>query len=320
MRRAAALVITALVAGGAAVGCSSSSSSSSQAAAGADTYQSVTVTGAFGTAPTVKVPKEKGTGNLLTKTVIKGTGAKLTSTQGLIANYVAYDWSGTSSKLLDSSYADGSSVMFVGSVLPALKNALVGQPLGSRVMAVIPPKDAYGSAGNSQAGIKGTDTLVFVVDMSTAFSTGSVSSKQTSNGGGKLPTVTAPKAGSNAGPTVTVPTKDAPPKTLQVKTLVKGTGPAIKAGQEAAYQYTGLIWNTGKVFQSSWTSQGASATPIGAGQLIPGFDKGLVGQTAGSRVLLVVPPADGYGSAGQPQAGIKGTDTLVFVVDILAVT
>jgi peptidylprolyl isomerase len=54
------------------------------------------------------------------------------------------------------------------------------------------------------------------------------------------------------------------------------------------------------------------------GQVIPGWDKGLVGQTVGSRVLLVIPPADGYGSAGSPQANIKGTDTLVFVVDILA--
>ena len=61
-----------------------------------------------------------------------------------------------------------------------------------------------------------------------------------------------------------------------------------------------------------------SATVIGEGQVIPGWDTGLVGQTVGSRVMLVIPPADGYGSAGDSQAGIKGTDTLVFVVDILA--
>ena len=57
--------------------------------------------------------------------------------------------------------------------------------------------------------------------------------------------------------------------------------------------------------------------PIGVGQLVPGFDKGIVGQPVGSRVLLVLPPAEGYGKQGQAQAGIKGTDTLVFVVDIL---
>ena len=52
-------------------------------------------------------------------------------------------------------------------------------------------------------------------------------------------------------------------------------------------------------------------------QVIPAWDTGLVGQTVGSRVMLVVPPKDGYGKAGASSVGIKGTDTLVFVVDIL---
>ena len=54
--------------------------------------------------------------------------------------------------------------------------------------------------------------------------------------------------------------------------------------------------------------------------MIAGWDEGLVGQTVGSQVLLVVPPDKGYGKDGQPSAGIKGTDTLVFVVDILDAT
>jgi peptidylprolyl isomerase len=83
-------------------------------------------------------------------------------------------------------------------------------------------------------------------------------------------------------------------------------------------QYTGVIWRTKKVFDSSWTRKQPYTTPIGVGQVIKGWDTGLVGQTVGSRVLLVVPPADGYGSAGSSAAGIKGTDTLVFVVDIIA--
>jgi peptidylprolyl isomerase len=51
--------------------------------------------------------------------------------------------------------------------------------------------------------------------------------------------------------------------------------------------------------------------------VIPGWDTGLAGQTVGSRVMLVIPPKDAYGSAGQSQAGITGKDTLVFVVDII---
>jgi peptidylprolyl isomerase len=320
MRRAAALAVVPLLAAVALAGCGSSPSAKSgaSASASADTYQSVTVTGTFNKAPKVSIPKQKGSGPLLTKTLIQGSGAKLTSSEGMVGNYVAYDWSGTSSKLLGSSYSQGAPSLFTGQLLPGLEKALVGQPLGSRVLAVIPPKDAYGSQGNSTVGVKGTDTLVFVVDMISTFDTGSVTGKPQSNGGGALPTVVEPKTAA-AGPTVTINTKAAPPKTLQVKTIIKGTGPAVKKGDDIATNYNGYIWRTGKSFQSSWSTPNQPfTTVIGEGQVLPGWDSGLVGQTVGSRVLLVIPPKDGYGSAGSSQAGIKGTDTLVFVVDILA--
>ncbi len=84
-------------------------------------------------------------------------------------------------------------------------------------------------------------------------------------------------------------------------------------------QYVGAIWRNGYVFDSSWKRSQPFGFTIGASpsQVILGWDKGLVGQTVGSRVMLVIPPADGYGKTGSPQAKIKGTDTLVFVVDIL---
>jgi FKBP-type peptidyl-prolyl cis-trans isomerase len=68
------------------------------------------------------------------------------------------------------------------------------------------------------------------------------------------------------------------------------------------------------------------AVPRVSNLKVPGWDKGLVGQTVGSRILLVVPPADGYGAKGSPPIGVKGSppigakDTMVFVVDILAAT
>ena len=154
--------------------------------------------------------------------------------------------------------------------------------------------------------------------MNSTFATASVPGTQASTGGGALPTVTPPTAGSTAGPTITINTKATAPKTLQVKTLIKGTGAVVKKGQDIAVQYTGVIWRTGKVFHSSWSRNQPFTTVIGEGQVIPGWDTGLVGQTVGSRVLLVIPPAEGYGTAGASPAGIKGTDTLVFVVDILA--
>ena len=318
MHRAAALAVIPLLAAIAVAGCGSSSSSSSAAAAASDTYKSVTVTGTFNKAPKVTIPKETGTGPLLTKTVIAGTGAKLTSSDGMIGNYVAYDWSGKTSKQLGSSYSQGTPSLFVGSLLPGLETALVGQKLGSRVLAVIPPKDAFGSTGNSTEGIGAKDTLVFVIDMISTFGTSSVPGTQATNAGGSLPTVTAPAANSTAGPTIKIPAKTTAPKALQVKTLIKGKGAVVKKGQDLAVQYTGVIWRTGAVFDSSWARSTPLTTVIGEGQVIKGWDTGLVGQTVGSRVLLVIPPADGYGSSGASQAGIKGTDTLVFVVDVLA--
>ncbi len=317
MRRAAALVITPLLAALALAGCGSSSSSSSNAAA-SDTYKSVTATGTFGKAPTVKIPAATGSGALYTKTVIQGSGAALTTSQGMVGNYVAYDWSGTTHKLLGSSFTAGKPSLFTGTLLPGLETALIGQKLGSRVLAVIPPKDGFGTNGNSTAGIGKTDTLVFVIDMISAFNQNSVPGTQATNGGGTLPTVTAPAAGSTAGPTITIPAKVTPSTTLQVKTLIKGTGAMVTKGQNLVVQYTGVIWRTGKVFDSSWARNSPYTVVIGAGQVIKGWDTGLVGQTVGSRVLLVIPPADGYGKTGASTAGIKGTDTLVFVVDILA--
>ena len=132
----------------------------------------MTVSGTFNKAPKVTIPKETGTGALLTKTVIQGTGAKLTSAEGMIGNYVAYDWSGKTSKLLGSSYTQGAPSIFVGSLLPGLETALVGQKLGSRVLAVIPPKDGFGTSGNSSEGIGASDTLVFVIDIGSTFTTG----------------------------------------------------------------------------------------------------------------------------------------------------
>jgi peptidylprolyl isomerase len=321
-RRAAALATTTLLAVAVLAGCASSSSSSgasasasSSASSSADTYSSVNATGTFGTTPTVTIPDVKGTGSLYTKTLIQGSGAKLTTTQSLLGDFVLYDWSGKTHKLLGSTYSEGVPTLFTGTLLPGLETALIGQKVGSRVLAVIPPKDAFGTTGNSTIGVGANDTVIFVVDMLKTFdNTAGVSGKQTSDGGGSLPTVTAGAAGK--GPTITIP-NTAAPKTLQVKTLIKGTGAVVKKGQYLVVQYTGVNYRTKKVFDSSWSRSEPWATVIGEGQVIPGWDTGLVGQTVGSRVLLVIPPKDGYGSAGSSSAGIKGTDTLVFAIDII---
>jgi peptidylprolyl isomerase len=263
----------------------------------------------------VTIPATTAGSKLYTKTLIQGTGAQLTTSQSLLGDFALYVWSGKTHKLIGSTYTEGVPTLFTGTLLPGLQTALEGQKIGSRVIAVIPPADAFGSTGNSSIGVGPNDTVVFVVDMLKSIAnTAGATGTQTSDGGGALPTVKAGAAGK--GPTITIPSTAAP-KTLQVKTLIKGTGPAVKKGQYIVVQYTGVNYRTKKVFDSSWSRSAPFATVIGEGQVIPGWDTGLVGQTVGSRVLLVIPPADGYGKTGSSAAGIKGTDTLVFAVDIL---
>ena len=310
MRRIAVLTALPLLAVGVLAGCGGSSNSSSSAAA-------VTVSGTFGKAPAVTIPAQKASAKLDVKTLVHGTGQPFSKTDAFVGNYAIYLWSGTSHKLLQSTFkAGGKPTLFSGTLLPGLETALVGQKMGSRVLAVIPPKEGFGTSGDAQAGIKGTDTLVFVVDMIKDFSgTASATGQQVSSGGGSLPTVTA---AAGAAPTIKMP-KGNPPKNLTTKVLIKGTGPTVAAGDTVVVQYVGAIWRNGYQFDSSWKRSQPFGFTIGASpsQVILGWDKGLVGQTVGSRVMLVIPPAYGYGKTGSPQAHIKGTDTLVFVVDIL---
>ena len=124
----------------------------------------LTVSGAFGAAPGMTIPAQPAGPSFYVKTLIQGGGPTMTSTGGLVGNFVAYDWSGTTHKVI-TSYSSSSPSLFVGQLLPGLAQALVGQRAGSRVLAVIPPADGFGGAGNSQEGVGANDTLVFVVDI-----------------------------------------------------------------------------------------------------------------------------------------------------------
>jgi FKBP-type peptidyl-prolyl cis-trans isomerase len=310
MRRIAVLLSVPLLAVAplAVAACGSSGSSN----------PAVTVTGTFGQSPKITIPAQQAGSNLTVKTLVKGTGPVLSKSDAFVGNYAVYIWSGKTHKLAQSTFQTKTPQLFSGTLLPGLEDALQGKKMGSRVLAVIPPKYGYGKTGNSSAGVSATDTLVFVIDMIKEFgNTQAAAGSHVSDGGGALPTVSAK---SGATPTITIPgAAHKPPATLVTKTLIKGSGPVVTKGQTVVTQYVGAIWRTGKVFDSSWSRGEPFGFTIGAtpSQVITGWDKGLIGQTVGSRVMLIVPPADGYGKTGSSQAGIKGTDTLVFVVDIL---
>jgi FKBP-type peptidyl-prolyl cis-trans isomerase len=319
MRRFLALIAIPLLACLVLAGCGGSSKSTASSSASASSSPSantaVTATGAFDKTPKVTIPKAKPGNSLTVKTLIQGTGTTLTKSDVMATNFVVYFWDGTNSSLKENTFTSSPTIIS-SNLLPGLESALIGKKVGSRVLAVIPPAEGFGTSGNPQAGITGTTTLVFVIDVLKAYAaTAGATGAQVSHGGGTLPTVTA-TAGS--APTLTFPSSS-PPSGLVTTTLVKGTGPKIVKGEYVVVQYVGYIWRTKKAFTSSWSSKTPFLFIIGASpsKVITGWDKGLAGQIVGSRVMLSIPPADGYGSAGQSQAGITGKDTLVFVVDII---
>jgi peptidylprolyl isomerase len=112
---------------------------------------------------------------------------------------------------------------------------------------------------------------------------------------------------------ITVPDGE-PPSDLVVETVVAGDGDEVEAGDLLLADYSGVLWDTGEEFDSSWSRGEPAAFGIGTGAVIEGWDEGLVGQTIGSRVLLVIPPELAYGDEDTP--AIPGGSTLVFVVDV----
>ncbi|GEL94927.1 FKBP-type peptidyl-prolyl cis-trans isomerase [Cellulomonas composti] len=116
-------------------------------------------------------------------------------------------------------------------------------------------------------------------------------------------------------PSLTFPDA-APSGELEIVVLSRGDGALVEAGDDIEVHYLGQSWGGG-VFDNSYDRRESISFPIGVGAVIAGWDEGLVGQQVGSRVLLSIPSHLGYGDRGVPQAGIRGGDTLVFVVDIV---
>ncbi|MCZ3389285.1 MAG: FKBP-type peptidyl-prolyl cis-trans isomerase [Actinomycetia bacterium] len=292
-------------------GTPSPSASASSSADPAASGELPTVEGGFGQTPTITVPDAEPPTDLVVKTLSQGDCPAVKSGETMVVDYVGVRWE--DGQPFDSSFDRGAPAGFgigVGAVIPGWDSGLVGVKAGTRVLMVLPPDQAYGDTPPGDP-IQAGDTLVFVVDV-----LGSHAGDEAAIGApaptedDSLPAVSL----SSKAPAITIPAGD-PPKRLIAIPVVVGNGPAVEKGETLVVQYKGVLWRNGQEFDSSWSRQQPFVTAIGLGKIIPGWDKGLVGQTVGSRVMLVVPPKQGFGDAGQGK--IKGTDTMVFAVDIL---
>ena len=151
-------------------------------------------------------------------------------------------------------------------------------------------------------------------------STGCASSSDDAGSGDKSVTndLSAVKVTGDDGkkPTVTVPAPFSVTKTDR-KVLKNGDGAVVADGQRVSINYVGVNGTDGKEFDTSFGKDEKATFTMDASQFMKGLVEGLQGTTVGSRVLIAVPPKDGYGAEGVPSVGIGPTDTLVFVVDVL---
>ncbi len=273
----------------------------------------VTVTGEPGAKPSIALRTPLSVTRTTSRIIDRGSGPAAKPGQRVTVQYMGVN--GTDGKEFDTSWgrAAVSFVLDVKKYLPGLVKGLIGVPVGSRVLVAVPPADGYGVQGAPAVGIGPTDTLVVVVDLESARDalTRATGTPVAPKSG--LPTV---RLAANGRATITVP-KAAPPLSLVVQPLIVGKGAKVQKSQQITVNYVGVIWSSGRVFDSSWQRGEPATFSIGVGRVIAGWDIGLVGQPIGSQVLLVIPPDQGYGANGNDAAGISGTDTLVFVVDIL---
>jgi FKBP-type peptidyl-prolyl cis-trans isomerase len=124
-----------------------------------------------------------------------------------------------------------------------------------------------------------------------------------------------------SGPLATKPTVEAgkgpKPTKLETKEIVPGTGAEAKSGSTVYVNYVGALWSNGKEFDSSWKRNEPFQFVLGAGQVIKGWEQGVVGMKVGGRRELKIPPELGYGKEGTAQ--IPKNEALIFIVDLLKV-
>jgi peptidylprolyl isomerase len=269
----------------------------------------------FGEKPTIAKGSGDPSKDLAVKTVIAGGGQTVAENDYIQAAYLGQIWS--TAKVFDNSYDRKTPLLIQlaqNSIIDGWRYALTGKKVGSRVLFSVPPTWGYGTEGNAQAGIKGTDTLVFAVDLEGTFNAkSSAKGKTVAQDDAALP-----KVGTNTdgkAPSIEIPKSDAPTK-LVANYVLEGDGEEVAAENTVLVQYKGVVWDSGKEFDSTYGRK--ALTSFSLQQVVKGWSQGLTGKKVGIRVLIVIPPSLGYGDSPPSGSGIEKDSTLVFSVDILA--
>lgn len=298
---------------------SSTSAAGSSSSAGAPVVAKtgITVTGTFNTKPTLTFPASGPPKQLIEQTEVAGKGVPVAAGDTVVTNYVGEIWpakAGSQPKVFDSSFSRGAPAGFVigtGQVIPGFDKTLVGKPIGTRMLLSIPPADGYGSSGNSQAGISGTDTLVFVVDLLADYKPDASAPGVVDD---QMPAVGWPKITNPAGrqPAITsVAGVNAPTAPIS-KLLVKGSGAKIDPAKTLVLQLVDTDIATGKQNQSTWGKQ----PQLVPAQTVTSVVSALAGQNIGVRAVALVPATQAQ-PATATAAAQPATPAQVLIIDVV---
>jgi peptidylprolyl isomerase len=273
----------------------------------------VQITGEVGEEPIVTWASQMSAGKIESETLVEGDGAKLGDGDQVLAHL----WIGngfTEAKAFSTHDEDATAeLVTVDDQLPPFLAAVKGATIGSRIAVTSSAEAAFGAAGNAQLGIGNKDTVLVVIDLASGIDKG--------------PTGTRPPAPAwvpalefKKGVISGFDFEGAPEPTaeLQKAVLFEGDGAVVEKGNAVVVRYLGQVYGGKKPFDENFSTGTPTSFAIGTGAVIKGWDQALVDATVGTRMVIAVPPELGYGEEGKPDAGIKRTDTLYFVIDVLA--
>ena len=275
--------------------------------------EAVEITGEVGDEPEVTWSSPMTAGKVKAETLVTGDGAKLEEGDQVLAHL----WIGngfTEAKAFSTHDEDSTAeLVTVDGQLPPFLKAIEGATVGSRIAVTSSAEEAFGPAGNAQLGIGNKDSVLVIVDLASGIA--------------GPPTGTRPPAPAwvpalefKKGVISGFDFKGVPEPTdeLQKAVLFEGDGPVVEKGNATVVKYLGQVYGGKKPFDENFSTETPTSFAIGTGAVIEGWDQALVGSTVGTRMVIAVPPDLGYGEEGNPDAGIKRTDTLYFVIDVLA--
>ncbi len=243
--------------------------------------------------PEIEIPAAAPTE--LVRTVLEeGTGEAAEAGDTVIVDYAGVRSS--DGLPFDNSYDRGEPfpvVLGQGNVIEGWDEGLIGSQAGERLQLDIPSDQAYGETARSNI-ICENENLTFVIDVRAVISAGDPADAPTE-----------PGVELSAAPGV---------DDTVFEDLVEGDGAVLEVGDTAVIRYVNFVGDSGVVIETNW---GPDPLQVAyAENLLPGLLEGMEGMAVGGRRAITIPPEDGFGEAGNPDAGLPADTDMIFVVEL----